>query len=359
MIRKLPLINFRKIIRISPSQFGALKNCTYRSILTESLERKPLLPVSASASYGTVLHKMLELISIGAVRSVERFEEVFTAEIADMEKKLIASGWHMLVPLYQHVKDFTMRKIMIRDQISPERKTPFSDSVKQNRTEQWLVSNDGLVGGLVDLISERDDYVEIIDFKTGPVTDQVYSDARGTLLKEDYTDQLKLYAYLYFEQKGRFPDQLSLIDIAKQKYVVKFSPEECIAIFAEAKQVLGRANRAVETGVFFPNPTERNCRYCLYRPGCEVYLKTMVLGNPIGDLSGVLNTVLKSRNGNVGLLIDVDGREVSISDLPRDAFDDLLSCEGRKINVFNLRRKLNDYSYGTKVTTMIYEHTEK
>ena len=74
-------IEYKKIQRISPSQFYSMKNCAYKSLLAEAMNKKPLLPVSANAYFGTVLHKILELISKGSIRSEEDFNRVFQEEI--------------------------------------------------------------------------------------------------------------------------------------------------------------------------------------------------------------------------------------------------------------------------------------
>ena len=81
-------INFKKIQRISPSQFYSMKNCAYKSLLAEAMNKKPLLPVSANAYYGTVLHKILELIYKGAIGNEDDFNRVFQDEIKLMEEKL-------------------------------------------------------------------------------------------------------------------------------------------------------------------------------------------------------------------------------------------------------------------------------
>jgi hypothetical protein len=50
---------------------------------------------------------------------------------------------------------------------------------------------------------------------------EIFSD-----IKEEYKEQLKLYAYLYFETNGKFPTQLSLVDLAKQKFTIDFTESE-------------------------------------------------------------------------------------------------------------------------------------
>ena len=58
MINKIEEIDFKEIKRISPSQYYSMKNCAYKSLLAEAFEKKPLLPVSPNAYFGTVLHRM-------------------------------------------------------------------------------------------------------------------------------------------------------------------------------------------------------------------------------------------------------------------------------------------------------------
>jgi hypothetical protein len=58
-MNKIGEIQFKKIKRISPSQFYSMKNCAYKSLLAEAFDKKPLLPVSTNAYLGIVLHKIL------------------------------------------------------------------------------------------------------------------------------------------------------------------------------------------------------------------------------------------------------------------------------------------------------------
>jgi CRISPR/Cas system-associated exonuclease Cas4 (RecB family) len=355
MILEVPQIIYKKISRISPSQFYAIKSCSYRSLLAESMERKPLLPVSAAASYGTVLHKMLEFIAMGKIKTEAAFEIAFSEQITEMENKLKANGWGIMTPLQLHVRDFTMKKILIRKNLVSVGKTHSRIGLKGNRPEQWLISKDNIVGGLVDLIIEKDGEVEIVDFKTGSVVNRFEGSDGDERIKEEYLDQLKLYAYLYFEKKSRFPDRLSLVDVTGQKYNVNFSQEECIVIFADAKRMLDEINTSVDTGAFSPNPTEDNCKYCLYRPGCKYYLDTLALGQEIADVSGILSEVIQSRNKSVNLLLIVEGHHVSISGLPSSVYEEFLSNKDKRINIFNLKKRSTKYSFTVQGITMIYE----
>lgn len=334
-----------------------MNNCSYKSLLAEARNKIPLLPVSANAYYGTVLHKMLELISKGEIRSEEEFNSNFEEQVKLMEEKLIEQGYNFFVPLQKKAKDFMMKKILLKEHLknySPKK----SKATKSNfLTEKWYESKDKTIGGKIDLVIEEESKTEILDFKTGAITQdfldddgEVYSD-----VKEEYKEQLKLYAYLYFENTGKFPNELSLVDLTKQKFSIAFSQNECNAIFEEAKSVLSSTNNCIDTGLFKPNPTEANCKFCLYRPACSFYLKEIESPNNFNDISGSLVNAVKFQNGNVSMYLKSGANTITVSNLPAEMFDELINSKTKKINVFNLRRETRSNFYSATKTTMIYE----
>ncbi len=350
-------IEYKKIQRISPSQFYSMKNCAYKSLLAEAMNKKPLLPVSANAYFGTVLHKILELISKGSIRSEEDFNRVFQEEIKLMEEKLIALGYNFFVPLQKKVKDFIMKKILLKDHLrNVSDKPPIATDVKFY-SEKWYESKDKLIGGKIDLVIENESETEILDFKTGAITQDVLDDNGefNSEVKSEYKEQLKLYAYLYFENTGKFPTQLSLVDLSKQKFTVDFSEQECNSIFEEAKSLLNSTNNCIEKEIFTANPTEANCKYCLYRPACSFYLKHIETDYSFNDVSGSVQNVMKFQNGNVTLNLNSRGNIISISNFTEELFEKLNNSLDKVINVFNLGKFNKEFSYYAKPTTIIYE----
>lgn len=350
-------INFKKIQRISPSQFYSMKNCGYKSLLAEAMNKKALLPVSVNAYYGTVLHNMLELISKGQIRNEDDFNTAFQEQIKLMEEKLVADGYDFFVPLQKKVKDFTMKKILLKDHLQNVSERPARANNTKFHSEKWYESKDKLIGGKIDLVIEAEYETEILDFKTGAITQDVLDDDGeiNSELKAEYKDQLKLYAYLYFENTGKFPTQLSLVDLTNQKFTVDFSVNECNAIFEEAKSLLNSTNDCIDNGTFTANPTKANCKYCLYRPACSFYLKHIETDNSYNDVSGSVQNVVKFQNGNVGLYLKSGDKMFTISNLPSEKFDELNNSKNKKINVFNLKREPRDFFYAAIKTTIIYE----
>ena len=106
MINKIGDINFKEIKRISPSQFYSMKNCAYKLLLAEAFDKKPLLPVSPDAYFGTVLHKMLELIAKGIVKSEDDFNAEFDKQVKLLEDDFQNQGFGLFFTLKIKLKNF-------------------------------------------------------------------------------------------------------------------------------------------------------------------------------------------------------------------------------------------------------------
>lgn len=357
MINKIGDIDFKEIKRISPSQFYSMKNCAYKSLLAEAFEKKPLLPISPNAYFGTVLHRMLELITKGSIKNEDEFNIEFDKQVKIVEDDLQNKGFGFLVPLKIKLKNFGLRKIQLKKHLRSEPEQPTNKTNLKFYSEKWFESKDNLIGGKIDLIVENGNYVEIIDFKTGAVTQDYLDDEGETIsdVKAEYKEQLKLYAYLYFENTNSFPTSLSLVDLAKKKFSVEFSEEECKTTFDEAKSLLGTTNSCVNENIFSANPTEVNCKFCLYRPACVFYQKQLDTVLSFNDVSGEIKDVKKFQNGNVSVFLQNGQLNLTIKNFSSEEYDELNNRISRKISIYNLRKEATDFIYSVADTTMIYE----
>lgn len=356
-MNKVGKIEFRKIERISPSQFYSMKNCAYKSLLAEAFEKKPLLPVSPNAYFGTVLHKMLELISKGALRNEDDFNRMFDEQIKAVEENLQKQGYDFFIPLQKNVKDFGLKKILLKKQFrSVSEQQPKAIGVKFY-SEKWFESKDKLIAGKIDLVIEVGEETEIIDFKTGAIKQDVLDDAGETFsdAKEEYKEQLKLYAYLYFENTGRLPTLLSLVDLAKQKFMISFSQTECSSLFEEAKILLKSTNDSINRGTFVANPTEKNCKYCFYRPACSFFLNQLKTNYSSNDVTGIVENVVRYQNGNTSVFLKSNDRLITITGFPMERYEELNDSIKKQLYFFNLRKAATDFIYTVTKTTMIYE----
>lgn len=356
-MNKVPKIAFKEIKRISPSQFYSMKNCAYKSLLAEAFEKKPLLPVSPNAYFGTVLHKMLELIAKGVIRNEDDFNKAFAEQVKLQEENLKQQGYDFFVPLQKNVKDFGMKKILLKKHLTNVSERPATSSGVKFISEKWFESKDKLIAGKIDLVIEAEHEAEIIDFKTGAITQDVLDDDGEIFsdIKEEYKEQLKLYAYLYSETNGKFPTQLSLVDLAKQKFTIDFTESECNIIFEEAKELLKATNESISSEKFEANPSEANCKYCLYRPACLFFLKYLETDYSFSDVSGSIINVVKYQNGNVSVFLESGNRKIIVASFPTEKYDELNNNRNKQISVFNLRKEATEFVYSATKTTIVYE----
>ena len=159
MINKIEEIDFKEIKRISPSQFYSMKNCAYKSLLAEAFEKKPLLPISPNAYFGTVLHRMLELITKGSITNEDEFNVEFDKQVKIIEDELQNKGFGFLVPLKIKLKNFGLKKIQLKKHLRSEPEQPTNKTNLKFYSEKWFESKDNLIGGKIDLIVENENYV--------------------------------------------------------------------------------------------------------------------------------------------------------------------------------------------------------
>lgn len=355
---KIDGIIYKKIDRISPSQFYSMKNCAYKSLLAEAFGKKPLLPVSSNAYFGTVLHKMLELIAKGKIIGEEGFNKSFDEQVQLQEDYLKKQGFDFFVPLQKNVKDFGMKKILLKKHLRSVSSNPQKVASTKYDSEKWLESKDKLIAGKVDLIIEEAEYTEIVDFKTGAITQDVL-DEEGELfseIKPEYKEQLKIYAYLYFETYGTYPTRLSLIDLAKLRFTIDFTKAECEALVDEAKSLLQKTNESIDINVFNANPSNTNCKYCLYRPACSFFRVYLQTDYSFNDIAGIIKKVITYQNGNISLFIENGGNKITVTGFPSEKYDALNEKLEKEVSVFNLRKEAMEFVYSVTKTTKIYEY---
>jgi CRISPR/Cas system-associated exonuclease Cas4 (RecB family) len=357
MMNKIGEINFKEIKRISPSQFYSMKNCAYKSLLAEAFDKKPLLPLSPNAYFGIVLHKMLELIAKGIVKSEDDLNAEFDEQVKAIEEDLQQKGFGFFVPLKVKLQNFGLKKIQLRKHLRSESEKSARFNSSKFHSEKWFESQDKLIGGKVDLVIVNGDEVEILDFKTGAITQdclddegEIYSD-----IKNEYKEQLKLYAHLYFENTNKFPTALSVVDLARQKFPVEFSEQECKSLFDEAKSLLKSTNDSIKTKSFLANPKQENCKYCLYRPACSFFHKELETDLSFNDVFGEVTNVRKFQNGNVSVFLQIGNKNLTIKNFSAEEFDKLNNHKSKQLRIYNVRKEATEFVYSATDTTIIYE----
>ncbi|WP_426277704.1 PD-(D/E)XK nuclease family protein [Chryseobacterium sp. S-02] len=357
MILEKPILNYQYISRISPSNFTALKGCHYKFILNKAIGGKPVLPVSIHSYKGTFVHRILEHISLGKIRSEEELSNYINNELKIINEQILNDGNSIYIPLHSKLKNFGLLKIKLKRFLIEKLKSKNPVTGIQFSSEKWYETNDKLVGGKIDLVCEYSNRIEIIDFKTGAITDELLDD-EGEKFKEvkiDYQAQLKLYAALFHEQTGKKVDRLFLVDLQKNKYEISFSFDECNQLIREAKKILMRINEEIATRIFLANPTIENCKFCLNRPVCSYYKKSLSNGLKTSDIIGRIIKSQKFLNGNVSLFLQTQIGNVTIKNFEISFFESFNKAIGKEIIIYNVQADKMENSFLANQLTRIYE----
>ena len=114
MILKLNENKLKLLNSISPSQYYSATSCPYKLVLGNSYGYQPLLPLNANAHFGTIIHKMIELISKGIINNEQIFNENWIDLINKKENELGNKGLVNITPLKYFVTDFALKKNQIK-----------------------------------------------------------------------------------------------------------------------------------------------------------------------------------------------------------------------------------------------------
>ncbi len=135
--------------------------------------------------------------------------------------------------------------------------------------EYRLESGDGLLAGIIDRV-ELTDRCQILDYKTSLVTDE-----------KRHAQQIKLYASLWFDRHGIWPDNGLLIYVLLRHEVpISIDPEECSELARRVREEARAIMRHPQNPEHLANPGPE-CRYCEFRPWCRPFWNNQ--SEPIDD----------------------------------------------------------------------------
>ncbi|OQP44234.1 hypothetical protein A4H97_33310 [Niastella yeongjuensis] len=362
MIRKLKALKILPLKHISPSQYYSALNCPYKLVLANTFKYESLLPINANAHFGSIAHKMIELISRGIVVNEESFSECWNDLINKKENELRQKGLGSITPLKYFVSDFALKKNQLRHFLERRKNKIAKHEQKTTNTyfpEVKLTNLDHSIYGIADLIIKNGSSVVILDFKTGKVHIESIDENGGSekLIKKEYELQLKLYAYLYFLMHNVFPTSLFLITLDNNFIEVPFTQEDCENVYKEAVSFLSSTNSIIEKQEFelIAKPSKENCQYCSYRPACNYYSNWLTKNfEHVNDLGGLLKKVNCFNNNSLGLQMQIGNHEVLINGLTgslKQGFENLID---KKITLYNLRKSKNAINATANIFTITY-----
>lgn len=353
-MNRLPEI-LKPIKRISPSRYTAMKKCPYKVVLANSYPA-PLLPYPPANHLGNVIHECIRLIVTGEIRTGTEFDAMWNCLLAKQEKALEDLGFGFFTPLSENVPGYTIKKLQVKSLLKSREKTEVQQGKNMDTTtltEKWLESQDSLIGGFADIIINWNNYTKLSDFKSGKIL------LEEGEIKEEYEDQLKLYAYLHSEVYGKYPDELSIIDLEKKEYRIDFTPKDCEELANKSREALSYINNLIQKDDqrALAKPDLDNCKRCLYRPACDYYWELPIFETDsiFKDVRGYVVKVKQFRNGNLNATLNTEGRELTITHLNGEYFTFLKSSVGKEVAFYNIKQGGTPERFQAIKTTKVYE----
>lgn len=315
--------------RITPTQASMAAKCLLRFLLGKRTDGRADLPSNSPLKYvGQAFHSLIESARRGAAGtppSRERLRELWRSALFAAEVEAVRGGDQDWVPLTRHVKNLERTRLRaIGIAAAQEVRGPTGTGL--GRTEVWLESKDKTVAGRVDAIDRVGPHVILRDYKSGVVLKPSGEP------KREYEIQMLLYARLFHDVEGVWPDCLELVDRHGHGWTVAFAPDLANDEFERAREVLLRAQAVISMHDDLANADvsgiasgdEETCATCLHRPCCPVHLERLAEAGCLGlgrdrfaplDVFGTVSEVQTGRDGRIRFRLVCRDRHVVVGSL--------------------------------------------
>lgn len=229
---------------LSPSTFSWINyGCGYQILLQKVLStfnnNTLYLPSNRNALLGTIIHKLYELTQKGELRNISDLKNKWE-ELVSIEKNKLAANYPTL--RNASINNYDKRNSAIRYALRLMKKLnnpTVKEGFKKIYSEKWLDCSELGLTGIADKLVVENEYVDIIDFKSGHVNDE-----NGDI-KIEYQIQLHLYAVMCNYLSLGKPRSLNLVDIDGEHFEVPYSPDFGNKLIEEVKTSLIMLNETV------------------------------------------------------------------------------------------------------------------
>lgn len=267
---------------------------------------------------GLVIHSVLNKAAKGLVIDIDSFENVWEEELSRIEDKMRASAIEAhLVPLSSSLRYYEVKKVQAWNIIKKEfigKKNIGSHNVYLE-AEKRLESSSGKMAGRIDLVLASKESIAILDYKSGKIMDE------NDNIKEEYAMQMKLYAALYYETTGKWPDKLMLSGLDRTRHEILYSHEESLQLLHYFSNKLEEVNGEISSGIEpfeLATPSPKACFYCNYRPSCKKYWESRDdSGEWPNDIRGEAIEKKLSLLGTLMIVLCVEGKNRVIRGITR------------------------------------------
>ena len=337
---------------LSPSTFSWVsRGCGYQVLLQKVLSTfnnsTLSLPANRNAILGTIIHKLYELAQKGELRNIPDLKNKWE-ELVFNEKNKLADNYPTL--RNASINDYDKRNSAIRYALSllkkPNKKI-IAERVKIY-SEKWLDCSELGLKGVADKLVIEDEYIDIIDFKSGHVNDE------NGEIKTEYQIQLQLYAVMCQHLSLGKPRSLYLVDIDGEYFEVPYSPDFSKLLIDEVESTLEMLNGTISNRNFQTLIKSDlglcsccSCRHiCQYRSiSPDSYYQTIT--GKVVEIPSTNLYVLQSFENT----LYVSGLDVYQVESPQDYIGRTLVF----VNISRASQLADDFTYKITENTLVYE----
>ena len=239
---------------VSPSRLGDLVECRLRVAFKQHAKFSGAK--SDAQIIGDSLHAALKMFNregeFAADDAVARIETRFFQELETRAPGREVAGTRVAAA---RLKKIAGRIIELTSQAGPDAAV---------LGEEELEARHGRIRGVVDLIIDGSGLHALVDYKTGPATDD------DGEVAAHIQAQVQLYAVLEQERSGRWPERGVLLRFGGAPLIVELDPTACAAVADQAVETL-QAYNALAGTVPPASPSESTCHFCSFAPGCTSF----------------------------------------------------------------------------------------
>ena len=338
---------------LSPSVFSKIsKGCKYQALLQKALQainnRACSLPSPKNAILGTIIHKIYELTSNGELETYQDMTSKWE-ELIQKQVKTLTDRYPTLNTL--DINDYDKRNKAIRYALTLSRvgtsQSYDSGNVAISSEKRLDCSDIGLLGSVDKLVVDNGE-IDIIDYKSGAVTDDCGN------IKEDYIIQLHLYAAMCCHKRLGSIRSLKLIDINGTILNVPYDPNLSNQLLGKVKDQLSILQSALTTRDFSGLVESDNdtCSLCSCRHICDYQVSSN--DATYRTISGYVES---SPNPNIYIIRNGASR-YCISGIEQYEIDNPDYYIGKRLVFVNISRAssvADDYTFKITGNTLVYE----